>query len=78
MVRESEQFAEQDSKKRELIDERNRAESGIHDTEQKLEEFKDQIDSEKMTEIKEKISTTREALTNEDISAEELREKRNK
>jgi molecular chaperone DnaK len=75
MVRESEQFAEQDSKKRELIDERNRAESGIHDTEQKLEEFKDQIDSEKMTEIKEKISTTREALTNEDISAEELREK---
>merc|ERR1719232_244159 len=75
MVRESEQFAEQDSKKRELIDERNRAESGIHDTEQKLEEFKDQIDSEKMTEIKEKISTTREALTNEDISAEDLREK---
>merc|ERR1711893_402605 len=68
MVRESEQFAEQDSKKRELIDERNRAESGIHDTEQKLEEFKDQIDSEKIT-------TTREALTNEDISAEELREK---
>jgi len=75
MVRESEQFAEQDSKKRELIDERNRAESGIHDTEQKLEEFKDQIDSEKMTEIKEKISTTREALTNEEISAEDLREK---
>jgi len=75
MVRESEQFAEQDTKKRELIDERNRAESGIHDTEQKLEEFKDQIDSEKMSEIKDKIASTRECLSNDEVSAEDLREK---
>merc|ERR1712087_1021933 len=75
MVQESEQFAEQDSKKRELIDERNKAESGIHDTEQKLDEFKDQIDAEKMSEIKDKIAATRECLSNDDVSAEEMREK---
>lgn len=75
MVRESEQFAEQDAAKRELIDERNRAESGIHDTEQKLDEFKDQISSEKMTEIKEKIETTRTALSSDDVDASGLREK---
>merc|ERR1711978_425396 len=75
MINEAEQYKESDSKKRELIDERNRAESGIHDTEQKLEEFKDQIDSEKMSEIKDKIASTRESLSNDEVSAEDLREK---
>jgi len=75
MVRESEKYAEEDKKKRELIDERNRAEAGIHDTEQKLDEFKDQLESGKIDEIKEKLNTLRGELANDDVSAEELREK---
>jgi len=75
MVRESEKFAEEDKKKRELIDERNRAEAGIHDTEQKLDEFKDQLESGKIDEIKEKLNTLRGELNNDDVSAEDLREK---
>lgn len=75
MVRESEKFAEADKAKRDLIDERNRAEAGIHDTEQKLDEFKDQISQENMDDIKKEIENVREALSNDEVDAENLREK---
>merc|ERR1712087_1102315 len=47
MVQQGEKFREADEAKKELIEEKNRVESMVHETEQKLEEFKDQIDSEK-------------------------------
>merc|ERR1711881_110220 len=59
MVKDAEQFAEADKVKRELIDERNRAEAGILDTESKLDEFKDQISEEKRTELNEKLENLR-------------------
>merc|ERR1712113_391484 len=75
MVKEAEQFAVQDKEKRELIDERNRAEAGIFDTEAKLDEFADQISSEKRDELNGKLNNLRDDLTNDSVSGAELREK---
>merc|ERR1711974_578928 len=75
MVKEAAEHAEADKLKRELIDERNRAEAHIMDTEQKLDEFKDQISSEKKEELNTKLDALRDDLTNDDVSGEQLREK---
>merc|ERR1719216_411189 len=55
MVNEAEQFKEQDEAKRDLIEERNRVESQIHETEKQLDNFKDQLEQSKVDEIKGKI-----------------------
>ena len=60
---------------RDLIDQRNKAEAGIMDTEQKLDEFSDQISSEKKTELTEKLEALRADLTNDDVTGDDLREK---
>merc|ERR1712146_834997 len=52
MVNEAEKYKEQDEAKRDLIEERNRVESQIHETEKQLENFKDQLEQSKMEEIK--------------------------
>merc|ERR1712209_190068 len=44
----------------------NQAEGVLHDTETKLEEYKDQVPAEDVTKMKEKIAEVREALTNKD------------
>merc|ERR1712213_268465 len=75
MVKEAEAHAEADKAKRELIDERNRAEAGILDTEQKLDEFKDQVSEEKRTELNEKLESLRNGITDDNVSGEQLREK---
>jgi molecular chaperone DnaK len=75
MVQEAEKHAEADKVKRELIDERNRAEAHIMDTEQKLDEFKDQVSSEKREELQTKLDNLRNDLTNDEVSGADLREK---
>ncbi len=62
MVRESEKFAEKDKKRRELIEEINRAEAILHDTESKLDEFKDQLPKEEHDKLKEGLVKIREKL----------------
>merc|ERR1712115_91611 len=75
MVKDAEKFAEADKAKRDLIDQRNKAEAGIMDTEQKLDEFSDQISSEKKNELTEKLEALRADLTNDDVTGDDLREK---
>lgn len=48
MVRNAEQYAEEDKKKREMIEAVNQGESIIHDTESKIDEFKDQLPAEEV------------------------------
>ena len=48
MVRQAEQFAEEDKKKKEIVETANQAESVIHDTESKMEEYKDQLPKEEV------------------------------
>merc|ERR1719469_534826 len=52
MVNEAETFKEADEDKRDLIEERNRVESQIHETEKQLDNFKDQLEQGKVDEIK--------------------------
>lgn len=62
MVKESEKYAEKDKKRRELIEEINKAESILHDTESKMEEYKDQLPKDEYEKLKEGIVKIREKL----------------
>ena len=66
MVRDSEKFAEKDKKRRELIEEINKAEAVLHDTESKMEEFKSQLPQDEYTKLKDGIVSIRDKLTKVD------------
>ena len=66
MVKNAEAHAEADRQKRDRIEAVNQAEGILHDTETKIEEYKDQLPVEDVSKIKEKIVEVREALTNKD------------
>merc|ERR1712178_504621 len=72
MVQESEKHKESDQAKRDLIEERNRAEGGIHETEKPLEQFKDQLSQDKMDEVKTKIEELRGAIGDDNVDAAAL------
>jgi len=75
MVRNAEQFAEEDRKNRERVENVNQAESIIHDTESKMEEFKEQLPAEECTKLREQIQKVRDILANKDSeSPETIRE----
>lgn len=50
MVRAAEKYSADDKKRREMVEEVNRVESILHDTESKMEEYKDQLPSDEVSE----------------------------
>lgn len=66
MIKESEKYAEKDKKRRELIEEINKAESILHDTESKMDEYKDQLPKDEYEKLKEGIVKIREKLNSLD------------
>merc|ERR1712127_763352 len=66
---------EADEAKRDLIEERNRVESQIHETEKQLDNFKDQLEQGKVDEIKGKLEELRGATADDAVDAASLREK---
>jgi len=62
MVREAEAHAETDKVNRERVEAINQAEGVLHDTESKMDEFKDQLPSEDVTKMKEQIVEVRSKL----------------
>ena len=68
-VREAEQFAEQDKKKREEIDARNNADQLVFQTEKTLNELGDKVDASKKAEVEGKLNELKEALKGTDIEA---------
>ena len=62
MVREAEANAEQDKINRERVEAINQAEGILHDTESKMDEFKDQLPSEDVAKMKEKVQEVRDKL----------------
>merc|ERR1712079_620101 len=62
MVREAEANAEQDKINRERVEAINQAEGVLHDTESKMDEFKDQLPAEDVAKMKEKITEVRDKL----------------
>merc|ERR1711953_1464214 len=74
MVREAEKHAQQDAIMKERIEAVNQAEGVLHDTETKLEEYKDQVPAEDVTKMKDQIKEVREKLANKDeMSVEEIK-----
>lgn len=71
MVRNAELHAEEDKKKKELIEVLNQADSIIHDTETKMEEYKDQLPAEECEKIKEKIESVKKMLSEKDSKTPE-------
>merc|ERR1719381_60524 len=74
MVRNAEKYAEEDKKKKEIVEAVNQAEGILHDTESKMEEFKDQLPAEDATKMKDQIKEVREKLANKDnMDPEEIK-----
>ncbi|EDQ84602.1 uncharacterized protein MONBRDRAFT_12699 [Monosiga brevicollis MX1] len=74
MVRDAETHAEQDKERKDAIEAVNAAESMIHTTEKNLEDFKDDVEPEAASSIREHIAKLRDALNAEEKNAEEIRQ----
>ena len=68
-VREAEQFAAEDKKRREEVDVRNGADQMVFQTEKTLNELGDKVDASKKAEVEAKLSELKEALKGTDIEA---------
>jgi molecular chaperone DnaK len=75
MVRDAEQFAEEDKKRREEAEAKNNAESLVHTTEKQLEEHGDKIDAGLRSEIEAAVAETKTAIEGGDPEA--MKEKAN-
>ena len=56
MVHETEQFAESDKQKKDLIEVVNTAENAIYDTQQNMDEYKSQLPPQEVKNVEEEIS----------------------
>ncbi len=72
MVREAEQYAEEDAKRREAIETRNQADSLVYSTEKFLEENGEKIPDDVKTEVQADLDALKATLAEEDASAEDL------
>ena len=68
-VREAEQFAAEDKKRREEVDVRNGADQMVFQTEKTLAELGDKVDAAKKAEVESKLSELKEALKGTDVEA---------
>merc|ERR1712217_294502 len=74
MVREAEANVEQDKINRERVEAINQAEGILHDTESKMDEFKDQLPSEDVAKMKEKVQEVRDKLQDkENMDPEDIK-----
>jgi len=75
MVKDAEEHAEEDKKRRESVDARNHAESLVHDTEKNVAEYGDKVSAEDKAVIETAIQETKDALADENINTEDLKAK---
>src|SRR5438132_5216062 len=73
MVREAEQFAEEDKKRRSAAEAKNNAESLIHSTEKQLQEYGDKVSADVKTEIETALADAKKAVESGD--ADEMQQK---
>ncbi|KAJ3337049.1 70-kilodalton heat shock protein, partial [Gonapodya sp. JEL0774] len=75
MVVEAERHAEEDKKRKEIIEASNHAESVMADTEKAMGDFKDQLDKEEEKKIREKIQELRDYLAKgpDDVDGQEIK-----
>ncbi|XP_046850777.1 stress-70 protein, mitochondrial-like isoform X1 [Xenia sp. Carnegie-2017] len=78
MIKQAEMYAESDRERKEKTEAVNHAESILHDTESKIEEFKDKLPQDEVASLKEEITKVHAVLANtENSSAEEIKERCN-
>lgn len=68
MVDDAAKNADEDKKRRELIDVKNKADSTIYSTEQSVKEYGDKISSEEKAKIEEDIANLKAVLTSENVA----------
>ncbi len=73
MVKEAEQYAEEDARRREAVESRNQGDSLVYSTEKFLEENGEKIPEEVKTEVQADVDALKATLANEDADAEELK-----
>lgn len=66
MIKNAEQYAAADKTKKERIEAVNQAESIVHDTETKMEEYKDQLPKEECDKLREEMAKVRELLADKE------------
>ena len=69
MVKEAEQHAAEDKKRRELVEARNQADSLIHTTEKNLKEHGDKIDAATRSQIESEVAALKSAMEGDDVQA---------
>jgi len=69
LVREAESHAEDDKKKRELIEARNQADSMVYSVEKNIKEFGDKIDASEKAKIEDAIVKVKKAMEGDDLGA---------
>lgn len=67
MVRDAEQFASADKKRKELIEAKNEADTSIYSTEKSLNEYKAKLPQAVVDEINKALAEAREASQGEDV-----------
>lgn len=69
MVRDAEQYAEEDRLRREAVESRNQAEGLVYQTEKFLQENEDKVPDDVKTEVKDGVAELKKALEGEDADA---------
>jgi molecular chaperone DnaK len=69
MVQDAESHAEEDKKRRELVEARNQAEALVHSTEKALSEHGDKVDAETRTSIESALADMKSASAGDDLEA---------
>ncbi len=69
MVKDAEANAEEDKKRRELVETRNQAEGAAHSAESQLKEHGDKIDAADKTAIEDAVKAVKTAAEGEDVAA---------
>src|SRR4051794_11091811 len=72
MVRDAEQYAEEDAKRREAVEVRNQADSLVYSTEKFLDENAEKIPDDVKTEVRADVDALKATLENSEASAEEI------
>ncbi|MCW2767440.1 MAG: dnaK [Nocardioides sp.] len=72
MVREAEQYAEEDAQRRQAVEARNQADSLVYSTEKFLEENVDKIPEDVRAEVSADVATLKTTLENAEASADEI------
>ncbi|NLZ92695.1 MAG: molecular chaperone DnaK [Firmicutes bacterium] len=68
MVKEAEKFADEDKKRKELVDARNEADNLAYSTEKMLKDLGDKVEAAKREEIEKEIKRLREVAAQDDVS----------